>query len=194
MKKLLLAITLFISLTYSQDYNIQKFGVGYSGAIPEIPIGVTAGLYLPGKVSFYMSYKFDTNGVDESLLYENINYHKASVTLGDRFVENRYKDQYISVGATYNVTDNIYLYIGGSYTARTNYAQFYDRFGILGSGGDYFIYGKDGIEELIGLNAGFTYFLDFAQENTFYLSIGGNLNPTFIEVGIGYAFPSPYKY
>ncbi len=189
MRKILLISLFGINIIFAQNEpaEISKVFFGYVGDISVAPIGGMGGKFNSHNIGFYVSFKLDTEKPSDNEYMSTMNYNEAKYTFEDTERGELWNDIGISVGITQMILPSIFAFGGISYFERTQYVNFFDKYYILGDGGNYYVDGPEKSKSFIGFNLGAIFLFTPYELNSFYLLVGSNINPTAFEVGIGYS-------
>lgn len=189
MKKIFFLCLIIFSGIYGQNEIVQstKGFFGYVGDIPIAPLGGMGGVLKSETIGYYFSIRLDTDKPTDKEYMSTMNYNEAKFTFKDSERGEIWRDIGVSVGLTKIIYKSVVLFGGLSYYERTHYVKFFDKLYILGDSGNYVVDGPKKSESSIGLNVGVMIFFTMQEQNSWYLMLGSNINPTAFQLGIGYS-------
>lgn len=138
-------------------------------------------------IGLYFSIRFDTEAPPDKEYLSTINYYEAKFTFKDSERGEIWHDIVVSIGLTKIIYKSVVLFGGLSYHERIHNVKFFDKSFILGDGGNYVVDGPKKSESFIGLNVGVIIFFTMQEQNSWYLMLGSNINPTTFQLGFGYS-------
>ena len=179
MKKFVL-VTLLVLLA-GQVWAEGLFSIVYNP--PKEMVGFSLGGYDDvAKFGLFFDVKSTVHPRDSEMQYDNIDQNQAENIFNDQLLETQSDILTIDLGLLNKLSDNNFLYYGLGITTIAEHRKYIDEYAILGTGGQYWITGKQ--ESKLNFTGG----LIFKLPHNFTFQIGVETMPTSFQIGLGGRF------
>ena len=187
MKKYKTILLLLILSTCSIHAAVMwQTSIGYLGNIPGAFLGMSLSGYRYEGVGYHLDIKTNSGGRQgRDNYYDNIYVGEFDDPLKAE------SESYllIDAGITRRLFSDLYILGGGGISFYDKYLKYKDPMGILGDSDDeYWIHDDEETEVKINLTAALTYIFKSKGSQSFSLTIGGDLEPPGVVIGIGLVF------
>lgn len=175
----LLSLDVFSQEKDSQPGRQKYMGAGIITGTNTIGFSLDAGTLWNKDFGWHGSFRFKGAGAEDS----KISYQTAKNYFGDSEVNSKYQFYSISLGRTYGFNDNFFVGAAIALQTYTQFVEFYDPTGILGSGGKYYVKKNEGSNFAIELSAIYS-----VPQNPYYIAAGYSNGLAGFSFGFGWTF------
>jgi hypothetical protein len=166
--------------------TVPYFGAGVVANAPSGTGGISVALIRPGALGLYADGRTSIRSPGrDSFFLSGITAEEAEHRDGDERLRDAQGWWTVNLGAVYPVTAEVALYLGGGYTHRSEFAQFYDATTERGEAGYYWVEDVDRSGSQANVLGGM---IVHAGPN-FLFQFGADLAPRGFTLGAMYAIP-----